>query len=143
MATNFFSGFLALGTGSTTFQELVGTGYARVPVAFGPILGGTTANLSGFTFAASGTWPAATQLGLFGPSGNLALWWNRATPAFSLTSGQTFTLPTGALPLVIPSLLSQSPSVITQWAISSPIGTAERGAVLFTGPNGGQYGGSL
>jgi hypothetical protein len=84
----FFSGFLALGSGTATFVELTGSGYARQAISFGPLVAGRVTNSASTPFAATGTWAKATQYGLYDASGNLLIWWTNTAP-FTLTNGQT------------------------------------------------------
>lgn len=133
MAGNFFSGFLALGTGaSTAFVEMTGAGYARQAVTFGPVSGAVTVSQGGLTFAAGAPWTASTQYGLYDASGNLIFWWNRTDPA-AVASAATFTLPAGALSLAMPDLMSAPPTASLVFAPGSAVGTANNGNPVFSG----------
>lgn len=113
-ASNFISGNLALGTGSTSFVELVGEGYARLPITFSPIgTYGLTHNVSGLTFAATGTWPTARQFGIFNSNGDLLLWWANPNPQ-TISAGQTLTIGGACFALTFRDLVNppQAASVI-------------------------------
>lgn len=111
MSLPFFTGFLGLGTGSTAFTEMTGTGYARQAVSFTPLKGGRSQiefvpDFPGWqTFAAP-----PTQYGLFDSAGNLLLWWRNV----SVSSGASQSSPPGSLvhsvtgiTLVIPAVVSE------------------------------------
>ena len=130
---NFLTGFLGLGTGGPgAFTELTGTGYARQAVTFGPIVGATTTLLGGVTFAATGTWPTATQHALYDASGNLLMWWNVKAPA-TLASGQTVSFDLGAMGLTFPAIFSGPTVASVIFAPGAAIGATRGGATIFAG----------
>ena len=130
---NFLSGFLALGTGGPgSFTELVGTGYARQAVTFGPLVGATATLLNGVTFASGGTWPTATQHGLYDASGNLLMWWN-IKGIVTLASGQTVSFDIGAMNLTLPCAFNAAPAASVILAPGAVIGTNKSGAPVYAG----------
>jgi hypothetical protein len=135
MTTGPFSLSLALGSGSAAaFAELTGAGYARQTINFGPAVNGTIFNLSGITFSATGTWPGATQYGLFDASGNLDLWWNKKNPA-TLAAGQTHTLDKGAISIFLPDVAQWRGATLLQWPGGALVGSVG-GTPVYTGPDG-------
>lgn len=119
---NFVTGYLALGTGTTTFAELTGAGYARQAITFGPIILGNTFNSTAAAFTAGGTWPAQTQIGVYDAvtGGNLLFWYVDSTPA-TLTNGQTIPNPIGSIDLVFPDLFAPAGSAATVFPIGGQI----------------------
>lgn len=120
MAVNFFSGFLAKGTGSASFVEVVAPGYARAPVAFGPIVTGTTVNVSAFdtvVFLATAPWPTVTQEGLFDTLGNLLMWWPMAANV-TLNAGGLMSVPSGSINLYFDAV-NTSPLATLQFVAGS------------------------
>lgn len=132
VAPNFFAGFLALGTGSTTFVEMVGSGYARVAATFGPLFAGSSVNTSAANFNATGTWPTQTQLGLYDASGNLILWWTDTTPS-TLTNGQQISVHIGDFAIVCKDLLTPPNAASVIFAPGASVGSMIGGVNVVAG----------
>jgi hypothetical protein len=88
-------------TPSTAGVEVSGTGYARVQVpntsaTWTPAAAGSKSNASPITFpVAGGSWGTVVAVGLFNESGTL-LYFGPLTASLTVTSGEAFTIPTGA-----------------------------------------------
>lgn len=126
--SNFFSGYLAKGSGSGTFVEINYPGYSRQPVTFGPIANGQTGNVDQVAFTASAPWLPVTQDALFDASGNAFLWWNTALPV-TLGAGQRLTIASGALKLYFDAL-ALSPSASLQYATGAAVGIKPGGLAV-------------
>jgi hypothetical protein len=99
----FFTGYLALGSGSSSFTELSGNGYARQAITMDTLnLPGNVTNTNAVVFTATGTWLAATQFALYdaSTSGNRVMWWNKTDP-FILTSGNAHSVDTDMLRMIV------------------------------------------
>ena len=82
MAPNFFSGYLAQGTGGQYgFVENTATGYSRKAVTLSPLAGGSVSHSAPVQYAAQVA-TTVTQRALYDASsgGNLIMWWNLANP---------------------------------------------------------------
>lgn len=77
---DFFTGYIAIGNGSSGFSELASLpGYSRQPVSFSVVISGEVANNPTVKFQGlpgQPSWGAVTQIGLFDDRGNFILWWN-------------------------------------------------------------------
>ncbi len=132
---DFLDGYLALGTGSgTTFTELTGSGYGRLAISLPALVNAATSLGSGVTFAASGTWPSATQKAVYDAvsGGNLLFFWNTKAP-LTLASGATYTVVAGALSMTFPSLAALVPPASTLIAAGSVIGLTADGNLIYAG----------
>jgi hypothetical protein len=132
VAPNFFSGFIALGTGSTSFVEMVGSGYARVAATFGPIFGASSINTSAANFNATGTWPTQTQFGLYDASGNLLLWWTDTTPS-TLTNGQQISVHVGDFKITCKDLTNAPNTASVIFAPGASVGSLIGGVNVVAG----------
>lgn len=126
---NFVIGFLALGTGSTTFVEMVGSGYSRQAITMSPIKNGETANQTAATFSATGTWPQATQIALCDGNNAILMWWANQSP-FTLTNGISNTVAYASVVLSFPDLVAPPFASIEQYASGTQIGNAQVGTPI-------------
>lgn len=117
---NFLTGLLALGTGSSSFAELIGTGYARQAITFSGIAGASCVSIPGQTFACAGTWSQITQFGIFSATGSLLFWWNKTDP-MTVASGATLTAP--VFSITMPDLMGASPAASLIYAPGAVVGT--------------------
>lgn len=115
--SNFFSGYLAKGSGSGSFVEINYPGYARQPVTFGPMANGQTGNVDQVAFTASAPWLPVTQDALFDANGNALLWWPTANTV-TLGAGQSLNITPGAIRLFFAAIAS-APNTILQISVGS------------------------
>lgn len=103
MAFLTFNGFIALGTGQSTFVEMIGSGYARQSIAMASQIDNSSviSNTNLIMFSPSAPWVNATQLGLYNLSGQLVMWWNWANPYTFLTTINR-TIQIGRISLAVP-----------------------------------------
>ncbi len=124
---DFVDGFLALGTGTTSFVEMVGSGYARQSITMGPLVSGAVANSEAATFNATGVWPSATQFALCDINNVVLMWWQNNSP-FTLTNGGAETVGIGGIDLSFPDLFDPPFASIEQYSAGTQIGTAQVGS---------------
>src|ERR1017187_246196 len=129
-----FTGYLALGNGTTTFTEEAGTGYARQAITLSNLSSNRTSNTAAQTFTASGTnWTAVTQYALFATStgGSPLIWWLKVIP---VTVANTTSMIVGAASLQL--LFSSSfykAGAITLWSVGDVIGYDNANQALTVG----------
>jgi hypothetical protein len=134
MSIPFFTGFLALGSGTlitgadcanvplppfyvtaAPFIEQTATGYARQPITFDSLISGNSLTLGVPAFPHFTPQAPTTQFGLFDAGGNLYLWWQVAglsQAGVPVAAADSFTLS-------FPALLSASFSEMKMFAASS------------------------
>lgn len=129
---DFLAGNLALGTGSTSFLELTGTGYSRKAITFGPMVVGRVSNRAASSFSAGGTWPSATQYAIYDASNNLMFWWLNPSP-FTLTSGGSSGVSAGLFQLIFPDLVNPPVSATVFFNADAQIATMAPSTVVIAG----------
>jgi hypothetical protein len=120
----FYTGFLALGTGTTgSFVELTGTSYARQAVIL-LRTDRTITNSGTITFTAGATWVAATQYAIFAAStgGTAVLWWNLSLPK-TIANTKSLVVPASHFNLTL------TPSLMALFATNDVIGESPYGAI--------------
>lgn len=122
-------GYIGLGSGSTTFVEMVGTGYARKSIDLGPVVAGRVSNLAASAFSAGGTWLQATQYAIYDASGNLLFWWLNPAP-FTLTNGGSSAVPAGLFQLIFPDLITPPVSASVIFAPGASIASVGSATVV-------------
>lgn len=118
-----FSGFIGLGTGSGSFTEQTGTGYARVAVTMSDVSNRRTSNVASATFSATATgWGTVTQYALFSAvSGGVPLiWWNKEIPV-SVLNGNSLVLAASQLQLFFADTFYNA-GIVTLWGVGDVIG---------------------
>jgi len=127
-AQNAFVGYLAAGTGTGTFTEETGGGYARQAITFGPLANGATSNTAGATFgpATGAAWPTITEQAIYDAAtgGNLIAWWPLATPQ-TVAPGGTAPVAQGGIHLRLTDLAgvaSGSPAYAEVWSAGTVFG---------------------
>ena len=129
---NFLNGYLALGTGTTSFVEATDAGYARQAFSLPALLNAATADDRGMTFSGAGS--VVSQFGIYdaATNGNLILWWNSNFLA-TLSATANMTVGPGQFQLLFPDLFGTKPSQAVIMAAGVQIGTVNATLPLYSG----------
>lgn len=105
MPTVYAALYTSVPTEAGAVNELIGGGYARVPVSFGSASGGTISNSASISFSvASANWGTVVAVGLIDSptvgSGNL-LWYGSLDASRTINSGDQFVIPANSLTITL------------------------------------------
>jgi hypothetical protein len=132
---NFFSGYLAQGTGTgNSFVENTTSGYARQAVTLATLTFGQTGLNAGVTFPGLAAAFTVTQRALYDAAtgGNLIIWWALRNP-LSISAGSTDTLASGAFSLSFPDLVTFFGSTALQWTTGTIVGSTSMSTPITAG----------
>jgi hypothetical protein len=119
--TTSFSGYWVLGTGTTSFVEQTGTGYARQAVTLQVTSARRTQNTAALQFSATGTnWGVITQAGFSATATSPVLFWFTKAVPVTVTNGNSFSYSSTGINLVLPDVFYQAG--LTQWLPGNTFG---------------------
>jgi hypothetical protein len=119
---NAFTGFLLLGTGSTTFVEETASSYSRQPITLTSVSAFRTVNIDAITFSSTtDDWQTVTQYGLALTSdGPPLFWWTMLVPE-AFADGYVFALAPYQISLNFDAIIYEA-GAVSQFNIGDIIG---------------------